>query len=305
MKYVCVIGGANIDISGTSHTPLKLKDSNPAYSTVSLGGVSRNIAENLARLGIKVVLITAVGNDAYGKMIQDNAHSLGIDMSHSLVVNNVHTSNYICINDSNGDMFVAVADMDILDALTPQYLATKLDIINNACCVVTDANIPHCLQFIFDNVTVPIFFDTVSAKKTQTIKADLHNIFALKPNIYEAEILSGIKITNQTELDKAMQIIAQNIGVKWLCVSNGEKGVTFCTPDGTEHCEAYKVPVINTTGAGDSFMAGMVYGYVNGKNAHQCVQLGCAASAVTIQSHSTVSSQMSADNIMSIIKKEN
>lgn len=303
MKYVCVVGGTNIDITGTPHTPIKQRDSNPSVCKVSLGGVGRNIAENLARMGIKVVFITALGTDRYADSVKDNAAMLNIDISHSLVVKG-NTSTYLCINDHTGDMYVAASDMHILDELTPKYLQSKLDVLNNAACIVADANLTHCLSYILDNAKVPVFVDTVSAKKTEIIKSCLHNVFALKPNIYEAEILSDSKIDDQKTLTTAMQKIAKSADVKWLCVSNGDKGVTYLTDGAINHCPAYKVDVVNTTGAGDSFMAGLVCGYVRGFDIHRCVSIGCAASSITIGSDATVSPDMSWDKIMTIIDKE-
>ena len=64
--YAVVIGGANMDICGCSHDNLRIGDSNPGKVRTSAGGVGRNIAENLARLGTDTRLLSAVGNDQYG-----------------------------------------------------------------------------------------------------------------------------------------------------------------------------------------------------------------------------------------------
>lgn len=87
---------------------------------MSCGGVSRNIAENLARLGLNVELITVLGTDFNAHMIEQNALSVGIDISHSLVVDEP-SSCYVSVNDVDNDMFVGVASMRILDKLTPEF----------------------------------------------------------------------------------------------------------------------------------------------------------------------------------------
>lgn len=97
---------------------------------MSCGGVSRNIAENLARLGLNVELITVLGTDFNAHMIEQNALSVGIDISHSLVVDEP-SSCYVSVNDVDNDMFVGVASMSILDKLTPEFLA-KISTLSTA-----------------------------------------------------------------------------------------------------------------------------------------------------------------------------
>ena len=66
-NYVTVIGGSNMDIQGFPNNPLVMKDSNPGKVDISMGGVGRNIAENLSRLDVNTKLISAMGNDLYVK----------------------------------------------------------------------------------------------------------------------------------------------------------------------------------------------------------------------------------------------
>ncbi len=301
--YVCVIGGANIDISGTPYKELKLRDSNPCHSTVSLGGVGRNIAENLGRLEVDVVLLTVLGDDKYASMIRANASELGMDMTHCLVADG-NTSTYMCINDHEGDMFIAVSDMGILQYLTPEYLASKLDIINGAACVIADTNIPQCLQYLQDNVTVPLFIDTVSASKTQYIKDDLHNIHCLKPNVLEAEIISGIDIVDQVSLDSAIDIIHSK-GVQWVMCTMGDKGVYYSDGKRRGNVPAYITSLVNTTGAGDSFVGGAVSAFINGADIVECAMQGCAVSSITISDSSTVSSHVTLERVKNIIREDN
>lgn len=302
MSYVCVIGGANIDIVCTPLTAVRMRDSNPCTVRYSLGGVARNIAENLARLGVRVVFITALACDGNARMIEANAMSLGIDLSHCVRVNDGVTSTYTCINDEKGDMLVAASDMSILKHLTCQKLEERLDVINGAQCVVTDTNDADCLKFLQQHVTVPLFVDTVSAKKTEIVKNDIKNIFCLKPNLIEAEVLSGVEIRDGQSLQNAVDTIRSK-GVEWVLMSQGDKGVTFS--DGTTgHADIFPVKVANTTGAGDSFMAGVVYGYINGMEISKCARIGCAASAITVSDRNTVSENMSIENVNNILKGE-
>ena len=107
--YISVIGGANIDIAGRPYQKLIRADSNPGEVTLSAGGVGRNIAENLARLGAHVKLFTAVGRDMYGDKIIDEARRAGIDVSHIKQTDLAGTGFYLAVLDAAGDMDVAVS----------------------------------------------------------------------------------------------------------------------------------------------------------------------------------------------------
>ena len=69
--YILTIGGTNVDIQGKSHTNVVRYDSNPGMIGISFGGVGKNIAENISRLGISSKLITALGDDLYGNDIME------------------------------------------------------------------------------------------------------------------------------------------------------------------------------------------------------------------------------------------
>jgi pseudouridine kinase len=301
MGYICVVGGANIDITGKSNSKISLHDSNPGRLTVTVGGVGRNIAENLARLGLNVKMLTVLGTDVYSNMIRNNAMGVGIDLSDSLVIDGANTSTYLCLTDSDGEMYVGLSDMDILDNLTPQFLASKIDIINGADCVVCDTNVPQCLLWLAKNATVPLFVDTVSAKKTRLVAEELGDVFCIKPNIYEAEVLAGMAIETDDDIAKVVEIIHSK-GIQWVLLTLAEKGVVASDGSGLKHVPTLAKNVVNTTGAGDSFLAGVVSGYVKGRDIFTSALLGSAASALTIETSDTVSTAMSAEKIAKIVE---
>lgn len=304
MDYVCVIGGANIDLIGTPNTKLQTFDSNPGKLRITFGGVGRNIAENLKRLGQNVIFITAFGEDLYASHLKASLEGIGIDISHSVTVENGNSSIYMCLNDEHNDMFVGLSDMEILDAITPEYLAEKLDVINGAKCVVADTNIPNCLDFLRKNVIKPLFVDTVSAKKTALVADKLTDVFCLKPNVYEAEILSGIKISSEEDIEKAIKIIRAN-GVKEVVVTLGDKG-SFCGDvSGFSKIPSFKADVVSTTGAGDSFVAGLVAGFCEGLTLEERARFASAVAAITVSDEKTVSERVTKQNVEKILKGEN
>lgn len=303
MGYVCVIGGANIDIIGTPNTKIKTFDSNPGRLRITFGGVARNIAENLKRLDKDVVFITAFGSDPFADSLKESLVNLGIDIKSSVTVKGETSSVYMCLNDVSNDMFVGLSAMDVLKALTPEYLEKKLDLINGAECVVADTNIPNCLDFLQKNVTPPLFIDTVSAKKTALITDNLKNISCLKPNVYEAEILSGVSIETDDDIKKAVGIIHEK-GVEEIYVTLGEKGAYYSDGKTFGKVEAFRTRPVCTTGAGDSFLAGLVAARCEGLPIKERAKFASAVAKITVEDEKTVSDKVTRQNVEKILKGE-
>ena len=187
--YIAVVGGVNIDIGGRSDAPLVAGDSNPGRIRSSLGGVGRNIAHNLALLGAKVKLITALGADDGAKRVEASCADLGIDLTDSLYVPDGATSTYLFLADSNGDMALAMNDMAIYEQLTPTFLETKLNTLNAAALVVLDTNLSaESIRYLGEHCTAPLFADPVSAAKAGKLEPILGRLHTLKPNRMEAEL---------------------------------------------------------------------------------------------------------------------
>ncbi|MDO9107526.1 MAG: PfkB family carbohydrate kinase, partial [Coriobacteriia bacterium] len=103
-QHVVVVGGANTDIVGTPVRPLVARDSNPAAICSSPGGVGRNMAENLVRLGVQTSLVTAFGADEASTHLQAHCRKLGMDTSGSVQAHGLPGSRYLAILDDQGDM---------------------------------------------------------------------------------------------------------------------------------------------------------------------------------------------------------
>ena len=168
LPYAVVCGGVNIDIGAHSFAPLRAKDSNPGKVELSLGGVGRNIAHNMRLLGVPTYLLTAVGGDSRASQVEQSCRDLGIDLSHALHVPDGRTSTYVFVGDSDGDMAIAVSDMEICKKLTPDYFASQKELLDGAAAVVVDANLPReSIAYLVEHCAAPLFVDPVS-----TVKAD-------------------------------------------------------------------------------------------------------------------------------------
>ena len=298
-SYVAVVGGVNVDIGGRSLAPLVASDSNPGRVSISLGGVGRNIAHNMALMGLDVHLLTAYGNDMNGQRVAASCLELGIDLSHALRLNDMATSTYLYLTDPEGEMALAVSDMSICEKITPAYLAENLSQLQNAQVVVADANIPaESLQYLAENCTAPLFVDPVSTIKAEKLRPILHKIHTLKPNKLEAELLSGVKIENREDMLKAADRLLK-MGVHRLFVSLGADGVFAAMGDQRLWLPNLPGRMVNTTGCGDAFMAALVWSYLQGSDLRETALAGLAAGSIAMESGETINPLMSASALKS------
>ena len=299
--YVVVIGGANVDIGGTPHHSLIPEDSNPGIINITFGGVGRNIAHNLVNLGVKTSLITAVGNDPFGKEILNYCESIGIDTEYSIKVDDVRSSMYMYINDDEGNMKLAVSDMDICSMITPAVIDEHLELINNASAVVADCNLTHeTLMHIKEVCKAPVFIDTVSVNKSPKIKDNLDGLYAIKPNMLEAGYLAGMKIENSEDCAAAaLKLLDQ--GVEKVFISMDEEGILAADKNRIYITENYKADPLNTTGAGDSATAAVVWAYLLNDDEDYLItasKAANAAAAMTIEVRESINNEITPEKLM-------
>ena len=294
-NYAAVVGGVNVDIGGRSYAPLVAADSNPGSVSITMGGVGRNIANNLALMGADVKMLTAVGDDRNGQHALAHCVEQGMDMNHALVLPGATTSTYLYLTDPEGEMALAVSDMSICEQITPVYLAANLNVLRNARVVVADANIPEeSLRYLAENVTAPLFVDPVSTTKAEKLRSILHRIHTLKPNRIEAELLSGVPIREKADFPKAAEALRQ-LGVKRVFISLGADGVFAADENGEVWLPTLPGKMVNTTGCGDAFMAALVWAAMEDLNLEESALAGLAAGSIAMESGLTINPDMSAN----------
>ena len=294
---VFVIGGVNMDISGTPTAELRTGDSNPGRIALSPGGVGRNIAENLCRLGRRVSLITVLGRDPYAEAIREHSRNVGIDLSMSFTDPLGRTSTYLCLNESNGDLHAAIADMAICEQLTPARLEPLLPVLNRGSFLIADANLPsETLGWIAEKITIPVAADPVSVSKASRLRPLLSRLAFLKPNQPEAEVLTGFAPGEAGSLSRLADAL-HGLGVYRVFLSLGAQGVWV--DDGKEGALLPCIPgsIVNTSGCGDAFVAAAADAYLRGLGTMECARRGLAAAAVCAEDPAAVSPKMSAEAI--------
>ena len=248
-KTYLLIGGSNVDYIATSRDKLQKRVSNIGEVSISFGGVMRNIAENLARLGNKIDFITAIGEDANGKEMRNELIKLGINVITPKT--DYPSGSYVAINDANHDMVDAICDNRIIRDLNTEFLKSQHDLIASHEYVIMDANISEeAIDYLFNTYPSKKFIvEAISPSKVLKFKNYLDKLFLIKCNIHEARMLMGIDLM---EKDLVSGLLAR--GVKNVVVSHGAHDVYF--GENYRRVDLVKVNEVkefeNTTGCGDA-----------------------------------------------------
>ena len=302
--YIAAIGGANVDIAARAFQGPVWGDSNQGSVRLSPGGVCRNIAHNLALLGHRVEMLTAFGNDRFAEMIMAFNTSVGIDMTRTVTFSEASTSTYCYLSKPDGEMLIAVSDMEIYNLLSPVLLKSNLEWLKSADAVILDTNLTEeSICWICSHAKSPVFADPVSAAKSIRLLPSLTKIHTLKPNRLEAEALTGVKITDEASLNRAMDILLSS-GIKNVFLTLGHEGLLAA--DCNSRIMLYyrgEIPV-NTTGCGDAFAAALVWAAFRECSIALAATAGMAASAIAMSGYDTVNSKMSEKILMDEIEKQ-
>ena len=288
---VLIIGASSLDVKGRALEPLDPGTSNHGLIRTSPGGVGRNIAENLVRLGVPTTLLSAVGAGGAGKRLLSQSAESGIDTRHVLVDPESRTGSYIAILDHHGGMYVSVDDMAIVNRITPRYVNDRRRLFSDAKMVVVDANLsPATLKTVFrlaGKHRVPICADPTSTYLAPKLRPYLDKLHMVTPNPVEAAALLGrapIKDRNEA-IAAAKKLVAH--GVEIAVITLAEIGVCYATSNESGHVPALNIDVVDSTGAGDALSATVIFGLLERIPVAEAIRLGVSAAALTLQSHET------------------
>lgn len=303
-RFVLVLGGANMDISATTERTLVPADSNPGLVRCAPGGVARNAAENLARLGVDTRLLAAVGDDPFGRSLLEATQKAGVDVQGCWVLNGQTTSTYVSLHGPAGDLAVAVNDMRILDCITPEKLAPQADRVRHAAALVLDCNLTaDALAWVFANRgNTPAFVDAVSAFKCPRLVPWLDQVHTLKVNRQEAQALCGWAVQSDAEIERAAQWLHTE-GVQQVVLSLGARGV-YWSDMGAAHGWQGTVPaeVVNVTGGGDALMAGLVHGFVSRQSLAETIPFALACAALTVSAEQSNHPSLSVVSVAQLLR---
>ncbi|MBO8164989.1 MAG: carbohydrate kinase family protein [Brevibacillus sp.] len=294
------IGGANLDVKGGPYAALRFGTSNPGVVTTAAGGVARNVAENIARLGEEVALLALVGEDNDGEWLRQKTAESGVGTVGMFRLGGKRTGRYLSIHNEAGELVVAIADMAINEAWDEPLVKSGIKMMDEDCGVFLDANLPKPVieQFLAAayRLGCPVAVDTVSVKKAEVWRGLLNGLTLLTPSEAEAEVLTGLTISDPSDVERAAASLLDQ-GVERVMITCGARGVyALCR---SEACwlPAPAVTVRDVTGAGDAFTAGVMYALMRTDSLIEQAAYGLAMAGIALASEHSVTHDLSVDKL--------
>ncbi|MCU6434734.1 PfkB family carbohydrate kinase [Undibacterium sp. Jales W-56] len=300
-RPVVCIGGANIDRKVRTLGALQMGTSNPVSQHESFGGVARNIAENLARLGLPSSLICATGDDAAGADLLRQARAAGIDTSACLTLAGQGSGSYTAVLDADGDMLLALAHMQLCEQLDVAFLSSRQTQRSAALMTVADLNLPKSsieyLQAEAIRCEHALILVAVSQPKMNRLPANLQGVRLLMLNRAELETRTVQALITEDEIRHACRLL-QAQGAQDVMVTLGAAGVMLTDGPAWHQLAAPVVAVQDVTGAGDAFAAAVCWSLCQ-DNADMltAAQRGLHLAALTLQSAATVCPDLTPDTL--------
>lgn len=286
MSRVAVFGGANLDIKARCSTGHIAATSNLGETRFSVGGVGRNIAHNIANLGIAVSLVSAVGDDAAGEMVLAETARAGVDVAGILRATG-RTGTYVAVLDEQGEMITAVNDMAVLERLGAAEIEAQRELILAAELVIADCNLKEeALEVLAKLAAAKLLVEPVSVPKAAKLARlqERHDMFMATPNRDQYAVLGGMgRLRN-------------------VVVHQGADGATLLTAGETIHVAAFPhTHIADVTGAGDAAVAGLAFGILNGYDLPKAVRCGQAAASLKVQSVQSAAEGLSRETLLKMI----
>ncbi len=291
--YVLVIGAAGIDVKGRPTSAADSAGYMPGQVRNSVGGVARNVAENLARLEVPTVLLTALGDDVEGERVREQCEANGIDCSHVLVVEGQRTGTYLELLKADGEVERAVGDFEIMEAVDSAYLRENEALIAEAELVVIDANLSELtLETLFqltERHLVRVCADPTSPSLAGRLCPYIDKLHLIVPNAAETTALCGLSnpaSDRETAINAAKHLVS--LGAYIAVVTMGDKGLAYADGSGAGYIPAVRTQVVDSTGAGDALTGAVIFGLLNDVPVDEAMRLGVTAASLTLQTYETV-----------------
>ena len=300
--HITVIGGSNLDIKGYPLQALIAATSNPGRVTLCAGGVGRNIAHNLALLGVPVALVSAIGDDHFGQFVLTETRRAGVDVTAVQVLPGHVTGVYLAVQDASRDLAVAISDMAATAAITPATIHAQAALLRESRLAILETNLDlatlQAAVTLCRDAGVPIMIEPVSVAKARKLRDIPDVIDYVTPNLAELNALA------QNDAGDVAQRCQQLAGkFRHVFVKMGARGVWHDQADRKQGALYEPLPthVVDVNGAGDAFVAGLACGVFRALDNAAAIRLGLAAAHLTLQTSETVNREVSFEHCCDLL----
>lgn len=277
-RIVC-IGQACIDRTYRADDAVRPATSNPARARHGYGGVARNVAESLARMGCAVSLLTAVGDDADGAALATHTAAAGVDVRGWRYSGERGTGEYVAILQPDGELAVGACDAGPVEAIDAATIAEWGPVLESAAWVFADCNLNAealaALIALRARSRFRLAIDAVSAAKVLRLPRELRDVDALFLNVHQAGRL------------------AEPPNPRAQILTSGADGVDVTVDGATTHLRAVAATPVDVTGAGDALVAGTLGRLLVGDELLDAVRGGLLVAALTLESSASVRPDLS------------
>ncbi|MCY3864746.1 MAG: PfkB family carbohydrate kinase [Chloroflexi bacterium] len=296
-EFVLVVGSAVLEISGRTGEGLQQGARQYGHIHASVSGVARNIAENLARLDIETVLLSAIADDDIGQHLITHSTLAGIDCRRMLRVSGARTATSMLLYEAE-DSCTRVDDLSIADSLDSDYLLEHEWLFEKAALVVIDATLSDdALETLFELAArhqIRVCADPTSPLLASRLCRFIANLYLIVPNASETASLCSLDAP-ATERDSAIGAAQHlvNMGANIAVVTLGEQGLAYADSSGGGYIRAIHTEAVDTAGAGDAFSGAVIFGILNNVPIDEAMRLGVTAASLTLESEDTVLQSLS------------
>ena len=296
-EFVLVVGSAVLEISGRTGEGLQQGARQYGHIHASVSGVARNIAENLARLDIETVLLSAIADDDIGQHLITHSTLAGIDCRRMLRVSGARTATSMLLYEAE-DSCTRVDDLSIADSLDSDYLLEHEWLFEKAALVVIDATLSDdALETLFELAArhqIRVCADPTSPLMASRLCRFIANLYLIVPNASETASLCSLDAP-ATERDSAIGAAQHlvNMGANIAVVTLGEQGLAYADSSGGGYIRAIHTEAVDTAGAGDAFSGAVIFGILNNVPIDEAMRLGVTAASLTLESEDTVLQSLS------------
>ena len=290
-----ILGGAHLDQIGRPKARLEAGQSNPGHLSRTVGGVAGNIARTLRKLDCTVAMAPVLGADTDGDFVRTQLENAGIDLDGMITMRDQPTATYTAIEDRDGSLIAAIADMEIYEQITPDAISSILSLYgtkNADLTILADTNLPQdsLERLLAEKGAATLAVCAVSGPKANRAAPCLAGLDLLFCNEAEAAILAR----EFADLE-ALPHILRDEGVKAGAITRGNAGLTAWQGDQIWHLPAPPIKVRSTNGAGDCLAASLLFGLADTSSFEKALPYGMAGASFALMSNQAVPDIISRD----------
>jgi len=300
---VICIGAAFVDELFHIKEEMIIGSTVPASIAKTAGGVSRNIAHQLALLEVDTQLISVFGNDSDGDWLKQSCINAGVKLDGSITKEGF-SGKYTGILNPDASLFTGFLTNAATDLITPQHLEKHRALLQTASYLLADANISVAAGewlLAFSNATgIPLILEPVSVPPARKFKdVNLRGLHLVTPNEDELPVLCSEKaLFTQHQIEELITRGVQNV---WL--HHGKLGSAIYNKERSITLHAPEIEIVDCTGAGDGSLSGFIFGKTLGKEDVDCLKLAHTLSAEILQVNGAIATHLNREKLLNLVSK--